>query len=93
MYVFENICCEELPLDFKTKQFVCFVKVAIRVLMISTLFKILRYTNKKNHSEAVIFLIDHISSTFESSNPVSRNFCSEMRNIDNSGISEVYVTS
>lgn len=63
LYVFKNICCEELPLEFKTEQLVHFFKVATRVLMINVLFKILRYTNKRNHSEAVIFLIDHISST------------------------------
>lgn len=63
LYVFKNIRCEELPLDFKTEQLVHFFKVATRILMINVLFKILRYTNKINHSEAVIFLIDHISST------------------------------
>lgn len=58
--VFKNIRHEELPLDFKSEDLVHFFKVATRVLMINVLFEILRYTNKRNHSEAVIFLIDHI---------------------------------
>lgn len=61
--VFKNICHGELPLDFKTEQLAHFFKVTTRVLMINVLFEILRYTNKRNYLEAVIFLTDHITST------------------------------
>lgn len=48
--VFKNICCEELPVDFKTERLVPFFpKVAIRVLMINVLFEIFTSTNKRNH--------------------------------------------
>lgn len=61
--VFKNICFEELPPDFKTERLVHFFKVATRVLMIDVLFEILRYAKERNHSEAVIFIINHITST------------------------------
>lgn len=62
--------------------------------MLNILFEILSYTNKRNHSEAYSFsLLTILPPLFESRNPVCRDFCLEMDDIDSSGVLEVCLTS